>query len=308
MRFVKFLRQKNALPPPDGEAGFGLSASSEAGRACKKTLTRYVNRRPNHGGILETWLKTVLCGLTVLATHLIEGVTGFGSSVLALPFLIPLVGIRNAVPMLCVLNCVMAVYLVCRSWQSISWREFGFIALWVAAGLPVGLTLYEFLPAQHLCVVLGTAMIVIGADGVRKCRKRSADPAVPSGAKRSILMRALLFCGGIIQGAFGSGGPFIVIYAAKALPEKSLFRVTLSLLWLATTSVRLVVWTIQGTVWNRDNAMLALAALPFMVAGVLIGDWLHHRVDGYCFRLCVYLVLGVAGAVMFAGNLLRILG
>ena len=257
---------------------------------------------------MEDWLKTILCGLTVFATHLIEGVTGFGSSVLALPFLTPLAGLRNAVPMLCVLNWLMAVYLVCRSWRSISRREFGFIALWVAMGLPVGLALYEFLPAQHLCMVLGAAMIVIGADGTRKCLKRSADPGGAAGAKRSILMRALLFCGGMIQGAFGSGGPFIVIYAAKALPEKSLFRVTLSLLWLATNSVRLVVWTIQGTVWNRENAMLALAALPFMVAGVLIGDFLHGRVNGFYFRLCVYLVLCAAGAVMFVGNLTRILG
>ena len=257
---------------------------------------------------METGLKTILCGLTVLATHLIEGVTGFGSSVLALPFLTPLAGIRNAVPMLCLLNCVMAAYLVCRSRRSISWKEFGFIALWVASGLPVGLALYEFLPAHILCAVLGAAMIVIGADGTRKSWKRADDSAGNAGAKRSIFMRALLLCGGIIQGAFGSGGPFIVIYAAKALPDKSLFRVTLSLLWLVTNSVRLVVWTGQGTVWNRENLTLSLAGLPFMVAGVLIGDYLHRRVNAFYFRLCVYLVLCAAGAVMLTGNLLKLFG
>ena len=256
---------------------------------------------------MESWLKTILCGLTVFATHLIEGVTGFGSSVLALPFLTPLAGIRNAVPMLCLLNCIMAAYLVCRSWRSISWREFGFIALWVTLGLPLGLALYAFLPVHVLCAVLGAAMVVIGADGSRKCLKRTEAAAESAAAKRSIFMRALLFCGGVIQGAFGSGGPFIVIYAAKALPEKSLFRVTLSLLWLVTNSARLVVWTVQGTVWNRENLSLTLAALPFMVAGVLIGDYLHRRVDGGVFRLCVYVVLGVAGAVMFAGNLMKLL-
>ena len=257
---------------------------------------------------MESWLKTLLCGLTVLATHLIEGVTGFGSSVLALPFLTPLAGIKNAVPMLCLLNCVMAAYLVCRSRKSISWREFGFIALWVAPGVPLGLALYEFLPAAQLCVLLGAAMVVIGADGTRKCLKRCAAPdAASAGVKRSFFMRALLLCGGIIQGAFGSGGPFIVIYATKALPEKSLFRVTLSLLWLATNSVRLVVWCVQGTVWNRENLTLSLAALPFMVAGVLIGDWLHRRVAGGVFRLCVYIVLAVAGAVMLAGNMMKLL-
>ncbi len=257
---------------------------------------------------MESWLKTILCGLTVLATHLIEGVTGFGSSVLALPFLTPLAGLKNAVPVLCLLNCVMAAYLVCRSRRSISWKEFGFIALWVAPGVPLGLALYEYLPAAQLCVLLGAAMIVIGADGTRKCLKRTPAETAGAGAKRSVLMRALLLCGGIIQGAFGSGGPFIVIYATKALPEKSLFRVTLSLLWLATNSVRLVVWCVQGTVWNRENLTLSLAALPFMVAGVLIGDYLHRRVDGKVFRLCVYVVLAVAGAVMFAGNLIKLFG
>ncbi len=257
---------------------------------------------------MESWLKTILSGLTVFATHLIEGVTGFGSSVLALPFLTPLAGIKNAVPMLCLLNCIMAVYLVCRSRRSISWKEFGFIALWVAPGLPLGLALYEFLPAAQLCVLLGAAMVVIGANGSCKCLKRADGSAESAGAKRSIFMKALLLCGGVIQGAFGSGGPFIVIYAAKALPDKSLFRVTLSLLWLATNSVRLVVWIVQGTVWNRENLTLSLAALPFMVAGVLIGDWLHHRVNAFYFRLCVYIVLGVAGAVMLAGNLFKLLG
>jgi hypothetical protein len=257
---------------------------------------------------LESWLKTILCGLTVLATHLIEGVTGFGSSVLALPFLTPLAGIKNAVPMLCLLNCIMAAYLVCRSRRSINWKEFGFIALWVAPGLLPGLVLYAFLPVHILCAVLGAAMVGIGADGSRKCLKRTDASAESAGAKRSIFMRALLFCGGVIQGAFGSGGPFIVIYAAKALPEKSLFRVTLSLLWLVTNSVRLVVWIVQGTVWNRENLALSLAALPFMVAGVLIGDWLHHRVNAFYFRLCVYLVLCAAGAVMLTGNLIELFG
>ena len=149
-------------------------------------------------------------------------------------------------------------------------------------------------------------MIVIGADGVRKCRKRTSDPAAAAGAKRGIFTRALLFCGGMIQGAFGSGGPFIVIYAAKALPEKSLFRVTLSLLWLATNSARLALWIVQGTVWNRETLTLTLAALPFMVAGVLIGDFLHRRVDEFRFRFFVYLVLCVAGAVMLGVNLARI--
>ena len=126
-------------------------------------------------------------------------------------------------------------------------------------------------------------------------------------AKRNLPMRALLFTGGIIQGAFGSGGPFVVIYAARALPEKSLFRVTLSLLWLTTNLARLAVWIIRGTVGNAADFRMLGAALPFMAAGVLLGDYLHRKVDETRFRRCVYCVLAAAGAVMLINNLARIL-
>ena len=71
-------------------------------------------------------------------------------------------------------------------------------------------------------------------------------------------MKLLLFCGGIIQGAFGTGGPFVVIYSSKALPDKKVFRVTLSLLWLSMNSIRLLKWGICGELWNRElgNALL----------------------------------------------------
>ena len=245
-------------------------------------------------------MSEILSGLAVFCTHLLEGVTGFGSTVLALPFLAPLCGLKNAIPLLGALNCIMAVYLVWRSRAAFSRREFGFIALWVGVGLPFGLLLYDVLPARHLSVILGAAMIVIGFDGGRKCL-RGETPPEP--AERTNFMRALLFCGGVIQGAFGSGGPFVVIYAARALPDKSLFRVTLSLLWLVTNSIRLAVWTVQGTVWNAGLGRLILIALPFMAAGVLIGDWLHRRVNDFYFRVAVYLLLCIAGAVMLAANL-----
>ena len=250
-------------------------------------------------------LTALLSGLVVFGTHLLEGITGFGSAVLALPFLSPLIGLKNAIPVLCILSCFMASYLVWRSWRSISWKEFFFILFWVGCGVPIGLLIYEILPARHLCVLLGAAMIVIGGDGIRKrfLGERSAQPV-----KRSVFMRALLCCGGILQGAFGSGGPFVVIYAAKALPDKSLFRVTLSLLWLVINGLRLAVWTIQGNVWNREIGVMTLCVFPFMIAGLLIGDLLHRKVDESRFRLFVYILLAVAGAVMTIGNLRQILG
>lgn len=49
-------------------------------------------------------MTVALFGIVVLMTHFVEGITGFGSTALALPFCIMLVGMKTAVPVLIVLR------------------------------------------------------------------------------------------------------------------------------------------------------------------------------------------------------------
>ena len=246
----------------------------------------------------------IFAGLIIFATHLLEGISGFGGSVLALPFLDMTIGLKTAVKLLCILGWIMALYIVLRSWKSILWKEFLYIAFWAGLGLPVGMLLFDRLPAAHLCVLLGLFMVGTGIQGFRKNLNPAASANLdPARLKQSWLMRIFLFCGGIIQGAFGSGGPFMVIYAAKALPDKTVFRVTLSLFWLMTNSCRLINWSIQNTIWNWENLRLLLILFPFMITGLLLGDMLHRKVSTYYFRLGVYTLLGISGIFMFAANI-----
>ncbi|MBO5763324.1 MAG: sulfite exporter TauE/SafE family protein [Lentisphaeria bacterium] len=247
-----------------------------------------------------------LAGLVVFLCHLLEGITGFGSTVVSLPFLTGLIGIRMAVPLLCVMSWVMAVYIVLRSWKAIAWKEYAFICFWVALGMPAGMFLFEWMPAEWLCVLLGIFMIGVGIQGSIRCWKPQTEAAAPV-RNRSWIMKLILWGGGVITGAFGTGGPFVVIYASGALREKTLFRVTLSLLWLTMGTWRLLVWTWQGNVWTPVLWQRIFWMLPFLVSGVLLGDFLHYRVKELTFRKIVYGVLGVSGMVMLGNNLWKIL-
>ncbi|MBO5689108.1 MAG: sulfite exporter TauE/SafE family protein [Lentisphaeria bacterium] len=247
-----------------------------------------------------------LAALVVFSCHLLEGVTGFGSTVVSLPFLAALMGIRTAVPLLCVMSWVMAIYIVLRSWRAIAWREYGFICFWVALGVPAGLFLFDRMPAEWLCVLLGIFMIGVGIQGSVRCWKPQTVHAPPV-RKRNGLMKLILWGGGVVTGAFGTGGPFVVIYASGALQEKTLFRVTLSLLWLTMGTWRLLVWTWQGDVWTPELLRRIFWMLPFLVLGVLLGDFLHYRVKELTFRKVVYGVLSISGTVMLGSNLLKIL-
>ena len=248
-------------------------------------------------------MKEILSALVIFTTHMLEGITGFGSTVLALPFLNVALGLRLTVQLLCVLSWSMALYIIIRSWKDILWKEFLFILLWAGLGLPVGIWLFDYLPAEILCIMLGIFMVFVGVRGViATCKTQTAI----AGAKRTILMKILLFAGGVIQGAFGSGGPFVVIYAARALPEKRVFRVTLSLLWLSTNSGRLIYWLIRGELANAALGNALLWAFPVMLAGVMLGDYLHNKVSERNFKIGVYAVLVISGLFMAVNNLLKL--
>lgn len=252
-------------------------------------------------------MNSFLSAIVIFITHTLEGITGFGSSVLALPFLNVTLGLRTAVQLLCILSWGMALYIVLRSWKHILWKEFLFIVIWAGLGMPLGMWLFNKMPGEWLCVFLGLFMIAVGIRGEIATLKTGGTSRSPDRmANRNILMKLLLFGGGVIQGAFGTGGPFVVIYSSKALPDKRVFRVTLSLLWLSMNSIRLLSWGISGELWNRTLGTHLLWAFPVMLAGVFLGDYLHNKVSEHHFKLGVYATLTVAGIFMAANNLLKL--
>lgn len=244
----------------------------------------------------------LLVGLIVFVTHALEGITGFGCTVLALPFVAMLLGIKTAVPVLAVLAWLLALYIVVTSWKNIIWKEYFFIVAHVGLGLPIGMALFRYLPPEYLKGLLSLFMIGVGIQGFYRTRKNKNvqlnQNEKTSSVRKSLPMRAVLFAGGMVHGAFASGGPFVVIYASKALPNKSLFRVSLCLLWCTMNTILMIQYTYAGNVWTPEVGMTLLSSLPFLIAGTLLGDCLHHFVGEYWFRLAVYGVLLASGVIL----------
>ena len=212
-----------------------------------------------------------------------------------------ILGIDKVVPILATHSWLLAVYFVIASWKHIVWKEFGFIALHVLIGLPIGYFLFKNLNGIYLKGILSLFMIGVGANGIRmiwKSRHQTEDFQMP--VKKGFLMRFILFLGGVIHGAFASGGPFIVLYASRALKVKSLFRVSMCLLWLCMNSILMIGWTIDGR-WTQDVRYALVVSLPFLLLGIIFGDYLHHRVNEYVFRLIVFALLVGGGFVMMYG-------
>ena len=244
-----------------------------------------------------------LIAIIIFLTHFQEGVTGFGCTVLALPFIALLVGLKTAVPVLFLQAWVLTGYIVLIARKDIVWKEYWRILCIAGLGFPFGMLLRERTPEVGLKWVLAAFMVVIGLQGMFRYYMR---PKVQENGSRTMkwLSATLLPVGGFIHGAFGSGGPLIVIYATKVLANKSLFRVTLCLVFFTLNTILATQWIASAA--PKDEVLrLTMFCMPFNLAGMFIGNWAHYRMNELLFRRMVYTVLFLAGITLILSLVLK---
>ena len=235
----------------------------------------------------------LIFGFIVITTHFLEGITGFGCTVLAMPFSIMLLGIDTARPVLTVYALLLALYLAVRYRKSISFAHYGKMIGAMLLGLPVGILAYDILPRRQLLLVLAVFMILVSVRGILKSfgiiRKGAPIKNAPA--------LYLVFLGGIIHGAFSSGGPLVIIYASEKIKDKSVFRATLCLIWSTLNTILLAQMLINRQI---DGGAIRLAgmALPFLIAGTLLGDYAHKHIRDTVFTKLTFLILLATGIFM----------
>jgi len=242
-----------------------------------------------------------LIAIIIFLTHFQEGVTGFGCTVLALPFMALIVGLKPSVPVLVLQAWVLTGYIVLISRRDIVWKEYLLILALAGIGFPVGIWMRESVPEVTLKWVLAFFMVLVGTHGFVKYMTRPKPDA--GDGRRKWFSAPLLPIGGFIHGAFGSGGPLAVIYATRALPNKSAFRATLCMVWF-TLNTLLVTQFVASAKLTPHIWKLTAFCMPFNILGMVVGNYAHHRMNELLFRRIVYAVLILAGIAIVLSILL----
>lgn len=265
------------------------------------------------GFTLSENMQFILIGLIILFTNFQEGITGFGCTALALPFVTLILGdVELAKHILVPIAWMLALAIVLISRKQIVWREYWRIMPLALLGLPIGIWISKTLPKEGMQALLAVFMLLIGLHGLIRQATRKGERTACTGMKRNLLS-LFIPVGGVMQGAFGSGGPLIVVYATRALIDKSVFRVTICMVWVTLNTILLADW-IRDPRYHAINieAMRAiLLCMPFTIAGLLIGNWAHHRVNEVTFTRIVYGVLMISGVMLgypFVPKLIALIG
>lgn len=230
----------------------------------------------------------VLCLAAGLAGFT-QGFSGFGSTVVALPLLGALFGMRAAVPLGCLMALTINVILVARLRAHVQQGALGLLLVAALPGMALGVALLGMLPEALFKALLGLAVLLLAAQSLRSNR-----PALPARRRWAALAGFLSGCLGM---CIGINGPPVVAWAARQPWPREALKATLTSYFLLAGIGIVSVQASQGLVTSPVLGLYA-AGLPVLLAGLWAGEFFCGRLDDLAFRRVVLGLVACMGALL----------
>jgi uncharacterized membrane protein YfcA len=236
-------------------------------------------------------LTTILFSFAVVfGAYVVRGMSGFGTSLVAIPLLVFVLPIHSAIPVMSLLGLCAMLMLGLRDRGHVRWDEMWRLLGPTLAGVFAGIYIFMLLPASLMQKLLG-AFIVTYAVYMLAARVSSGRPTQCS----TTWAYPMGFAGSVIDSMFGGGGGLlVVIYMHRRGYHMVAFRATLAVLWLLELVVRVAGYAVSGF-YNRELLLLCLMTLPAVVLGNLLGERITRRMSAAQFNKVIAIVLLASG-------------
>ena len=235
-------------------------------------------------------LLAAVVGVAFLAAF-VQGVTGFGSALVAMPLLASILGVRVASALVALLSLAVNLALLVPARRELPWGRVAPLLAGSLAGIPAGVLLLAGIDPRLARGLLGGALVATSAAMLRARR-----PAIGPGNGPALAAGALA---GLLGGAFNINGPVVTLYAAARGWGKEDLHPALQLYFLASGLAIVALHGAAG-ITNRQVLLAAASSLPALGLGSLAGWEVHRRVSEERYRRLLLLTLLASGAAFLA--------
>lgn len=230
-------------------------------------------------------------GLVFLAA-IVRGYSGFGFSLLAITSLSLIFAPAQVIPAIFMLEIAASLHMLPSIWRDVHWRSLAFLLVGTVIGTPVGV--YFLANVAPAPMTLALAVFVLVATLL--LWRGFALKSMPNGPATLAVGAAT----GIANGAFGIGGPPVILFYFASPAGHAAGRASLIAFFIMTDVTGLIFLAREGLV-TRESGLLALAFLPALAAGVWLGARIFKSADPARFRRIVLVILACL-AVMTAAK------
>jgi hypothetical protein len=218
-----------------------------------------------------------------------QGFLGFGFAIVAMAGLTLSRDLLHAAGVVNLTGILVAASVLTALRREVLWRPALRMVPGVLVGVVLGVSALGALDRDLMVRTLGVTIIAISLWNLRTPTPRTGEAPILDG------VAGLL--GGLLGGAFNTGGPAIVAHLYRRPDSPQAVKATNQLIFLTMGLARLPTATAQGQM-NSSIWIEAAIMAPILVTGLLIGIRLGHRVSPAQFRRVSWLALGAMGAAL----------
>lgn len=231
-------------------------------------------------------LNELLFQIVLFLANIMQTITGFAGTLLAMPFSIRLVGVEEAKVVLNIFTMLACLVITVQNRRYINHRSLAQMVCGMAVGMAAGVWLFERIP---LTILLQLYAVLVIAVAVKKMFWKK-QIALPKAAMVFVLAAA-----GIIHGMFLSGGALLVIYAVSVLKDKNEFRATVAPVWVILNACLMVSHYRAGYYTAQCLRAVGMSIVP-LILSVIVGNMLYKRINQEQFLKITYVLLLISGA------------
>ncbi len=218
-----------------------------------------------------------------------QGVSGFGSALVAMPLLLFFMDAQTAVP-LCMLNgLIITAFLSLQLRRHVDWKKITPIIIGCVPGIYVGARFLKEADSDLIKLLLGIMLTMYCLYSLLfKPQPQKVQPywAYIAG-----------FCTGVIGTAFSAGGPPTIIYTTLNRWKKDDIKATLSVFFFITGIFIAVAHAVTGLTTQIVLKNFSISAI-FVLLGVWAGSFCYGKIKQKTYLKLILNLLLVMGGMM----------
>jgi len=230
----------------------------------------------------------LIIALVFFIAFLIESIFGFGGLIISFTILSFLMETKDMIFLGLYVGIIASTFVIITDYKSFSKKIFFVMFPIALVGTILGVLLFSSLPNIILLKIFAIFLLVFALKSL----------FFEKVAIENILFqRTFLFFGGLLQGLFGTGGPFTIMAIKNKFSHKSELRTTMAVFFLVFNIVRAIQLTIQNAF--DYSSILSYWWLVFvLLVSVGIGYKIHLKFNEHYFKIGINVLILFASVVL----------
>jgi len=232
-------------------------------------------------------LNTVVISLIACLAYGIESIFGFGGTIIFLGISGLLYDFNTLIKIAMVVGLASGLAVLIQSYKHLSYYHLFNILLLTLPGALIGTYLIDYLASQLLIKAFAVMLISYGFFNL----------IWPKILIPKIIKNSIIILGGLIQGIFTIGGPFVLMGYKDNFENKQELRSTMAGYFFLINSLRAIFFMLIGGSYTEIVINYYPIAILVMIS-VWLGYLVHRKIPDIMFKNIIIIAITIIGIII----------